>query len=77
MIGFDSGFSIRFAAIQTKPNAKITTPFMKFKMLMFAKTWLISFVYDMIHAFCFPEDNPKVQVIYDKNKIENVFCTKI
>ena len=42
------------------PNVKITTRFMKGKMLMFAKTPVISFAYDMIDLFCFPEDNAKV-----------------
>ena len=32
-----------------------------------------SFAYDMIDVFCFPEDNPKVQAIYDKHKIEKWF----
>ena len=77
VIELDSGSSIKFVTIQTNVNAKITTPFMKCKMLMFAKISVISFVYDMIHAFCFPAYNPKVQVIYDKHKIENAFCTKV
>ena len=70
MIIFDSGSSIKSVAINVNPNIKITTRFMKGKMLMFAKTSIISFVYDMIDVFCFPEDSPKVQVIYDKQKIE-------
>ena len=43
---------------------------MKGKKLMFTKTLVISFVYDMVDVFCFPEDNPKVQAIYDRHKIE-------
>ena len=70
VIEFDSGSSIKSVAIQTNPNVKVTTCFMKGKMLMFVKSSIISFVYDMINVFCFPEDNPKVQVIYDKHKIE-------
>ena len=46
---------------------------MKGKMLMFAKSSIISFVYDMIDVFCFPENNPKVQAIYDKHDIEKCF----
>ena len=42
-------------------------------MLMFAKTSIISFVYDMINVFCFPEDNPNIQAICDKHKIEKCF----
>ena len=73
VIEFDSGSSIKSVAIQTNPNVKITTRFMKGKMLIFAKTSIISFIYDMIDVFCFPEDNPKVQAIYDKHKIEKCF----
>ena len=67
---FDSGSSFKSVAIQTNPNVKVTTRFMKGKMIMFAKTSIISFVYDMIDVFCFPKDNPKVQTIYDKHRIE-------
>ena len=47
------------------PNVKVTTRFMKGKMLMFPKTKTISFVYDMINVFCFLEVYPKVQAIYE------------
>ena len=73
VIEFDSGCSIKSVAIQTNPNVKITTRFMKSKMLMLAKTSIISFVYDMIDVFCFPEDNQKLQGIYDKHKREKCF----
>ena len=73
MIELDLGSSLKSVAIQTNPNVKIITCFMKGKMLMFAKTLIISFVYDMIDAFCFSGDNPKVQAIYDKHKIEKFF----
>ena len=73
MIEFDSGFSIKSVAVQTNLNVKITTRFMKGKMLMFTKTSIISFVYDMINVFCFPEDNLKVQAMYGKHKIEKCF----
>ena len=46
---------------------------MKGKILVFAKTSIISFFYDMIDVYCFPEDNPKVRTIYDKHKIEKCF----
>ena len=64
VIEFDSGSSIKSVTIQTNPNVKITTRFMKGKPLMFAKTSVISFVYDMNNAFCFSEDNPKMHAIY-------------
>ena len=40
---------------------------------MFAKASIIRFVYDMINVFCFPEDNPNIQAIYDKHKTEICF----
>ena len=73
VIEFDSGSIIKSVAIQTNPNVRITTLLMKGKMLMFTKASIISFVYDMIDVFCFPEDNSKVQTIYDKHKIEKCF----
>ena len=72
VIEFYSGSSIKSVAIQTNPNVKIATHFMNGKMLMFSKTSVISFVY-MINVFCFPEDNPLVQAIYSKYKIEKCF----
>ena len=72
VIEFGSGSSIKSVTIQTNPNMKITTQFMRVKMLL-AKTSIFSFVYDMIDVFYFPEDNPKVQPIFDKHKIEKRF----
>ena len=43
------------------------------RMPMSTKISIISFVYDMINIFCFPEDNPKVQAVYEKHKIEKCF----
>ena len=73
VIEFDSGSSIKSVTIQRNPNVKTTTQFMKVKMQMFAKTSIFSFVYDMIDVFRFPEDNPKVQAILDKHKIQKGF----
>ena len=72
VIEFGSGSSIKSVTIQTNPNVKITTQFMRVKMLL-AKTSIFSFVYDMIDVFYFPEDNPKVQAIFDKHKIQKGF----
>ena len=55
------------------PHVKITTRFMIGRMPMSTKISIISFVYDMINIFCFPEDNPKVQAVYEKHKIEKCF----
>ena len=50
---------------------------MKGKMLMFVKTSIGSFVYDMIDVFCFLKDNQKLEAIYDKMGKKNGFRTKI
>ena len=48
---------------------------MKGKMLMFSKTSLKSFVYDIIDIFCFPDK--EVKEIYDKHKIIKTFICLI
>ena len=63
--------SIKFLAIEKKSSVTLTTSFMKGKMLMFTKTPLESFVYDMIDGFCFPDQ--VVQEIYKKYSIEKCF----
>ena len=73
MIDFDEEHtnSIKSLAIEKKSNVTLTTRFMKGKMLMFAKTSLQSFVYDMIDVFCFPDQ--VVQEIYKKYSIKKCF----
>ena len=44
-------------------------------MLMFSKTSIKSFVYDLIDVFMFPDD--VVKKIYEKYEIQNAFCSKI
>ena len=56
---------------KTNDKVKITTHFIKGKMLMFSKTSIRSFVYDLIDCFCFPDD--EVQEIYGKNEIVKCF----
>ena len=68
VIEFDAATSVKSIAIQKNPNMKVTTRFMKGKMIMFPKTSLISFVYDLIDVFCFPKSHPKVPSIYEKHK---------
>ena len=71
MIEFDNeqSNSIKLLAIETKGTISVTTRFMKGKMLMFAKTSIQSFNYDVIDVFIFPDKT--VQKIYDKNRIKN------
>ena len=60
----DNTNSIKSLAVEKKSNVKLTTRFIKGKMLMFAKTLLQSFVYNMIDVFSFP--NQVLQEIYEK-----------
>ena len=55
-------------AIETKNNVNVTTRFMKGKMLMFAKTSIQSFNYDVNDVFMFPDR--VVQEIYDRLRIK-------
>ena len=63
--------SIKSLAIKKNTNVKVTSRFIKGKMLMFAKLSIKSFVYDMIDVFCFP--NKDIQSIYDFYQIEKCF----
>ena len=46
-------------SIKKPDKVKITTCFMKGKMLMISKTSLKSFIYDIIDIFCFPDKEVK------------------
>ena len=63
--------SIKTLSVKTNDKVKITTRFMKGKMLMFSKLSLKSFVYDIIDIFCFPDK--EVKEIYERNKIIKTF----
>ena len=63
--------SIKAVAIKKNDKIKITTRFMKGKMLMFSKISLKSFVYDIIDIFCFPDI--EVREIYNRYQIIKVF----
>ena len=63
--------SIKALGVKTNEKVKITTRFIKGKMLMFSKTSIRSFVYDLIDIFCFPDS--EVQEIYAKHDILKCF----
>ena len=73
LIDFDEANtnSIKSLAVEKKSNIKLTTRFMKGKMLMLAKTSLQSFVYDMIDVFYFLDH--AVQEIDKKYQIEKCY----
>ena len=68
---YNGSTSIKSLAIKKNTNVKVTSRFIKGKMLMFAKLSIRSFVYDMIDVFCFP--NKEIQSIYDFYQIEKCF----
>ena len=63
--------SIKALGIKTNDKIKITTRFIKGKMLTFSKVSLKSFVYDIIDIFCFPDED--VKEIFDNHKIRKCF----
>ena len=63
--------SIKSFAIKKNNQVKVATRFLSGKMLMFTKLSLVSFIYEMLQIFCFPDE--KVQKIFDKYLIEKVY----
>ena len=63
--------SIKSLAIKSSTNVKVSSRFIKGKMLMFAKLSIKSFVYDMIDVFCFP--NEAIKEIYHQYQIQKCF----
>ena len=63
--------SIKALAIKKNDKVKITTTFIKGKMLMFSKASIRSFVYDLIDIFSFPDD--EINEIYARNDIIRCF----
>ena len=59
--------SIKSLAMKKNTTVKVTSRFMNGKMLMFAKVTLVSFIYDVIDVFAFP--NEYVRSIFYKDDI--------
>ena len=70
MIDFEecNSSTIKSIIVKGSNNIKVSSRFIKGKMLMFAKLSIKSFVYDMIDVFCFPND--EIKTIYRKYQIE-------
>ena len=77
MIDFDEEYSSSIKSLALKKDTKInlTTRFLNGKMLMFSKTSIQSFVYDLIYVFMFPTDDLKKSIL--KTKYKNVSFIKI
>ena len=73
MIDFEENncASIKSLVIKGSTNVKVSSRFIKGKMLMFAKLSIKSFVYDVIDVFCFP--NETIKEIYHKYQIQKCF----
>ena len=73
MIDFEenNSASIKSLVIKRSSNIKVSSRFIKGKMLMFAKLSIKSFVYDIIDVFCFPDET--IREIYNKYQIEKCY----
>ena len=73
MIDFEENncSSIKSLVVKGSTNGKVSSRFIKGKMLMFAKLSIKSFVYDMIDVFCFP--NETIKEIYHQHQIQKCF----
>ena len=63
--------SVKSLAVKKESKINLTTRFMNGKMLMFCKTSIHSFVYDLIDVFMYPND--EISKIYDKYEIQGCF----
>ena len=67
--------SIRSVAIKKNNQVKLTTRFLRGKMLMFSKVSIKSFVYDLIDVFMFP--NQEIREIFQKYQVEKCYLSKL
>ena len=49
--------SIKSFAVKKRSSVKVTTRFISGKLLIFVKLSLVSFIYEVIETFCFPDEN--------------------
>ena len=62
--------SIKSFAVK-KVKVKVTTRFLSDKMLMFAKLSIMSFIYEVLETFCFPDENVRlISKKYSKEKVK-------
>ena len=62
--------SIKSFAEGKRKEVRATTRYMSVKLLMFAKLYLKSFIYDVVEIFCFPTE--EISSLYKKCLIEKV-----
>ena len=73
LIDFDKKFvsSVKSFAIKKEAKISLTTRFLNGKMLMFCKTSIQSFIYNLIDVFMFPDAD--IKNIFEKYKIIKCF----
>ena len=49
--------SIKSFAVKKNDHIEVTTRFLSGKMLIFPKLSLMSFIYEVLETFCFPDEN--------------------
>ena len=76
LIDFDEEYisCVKSHAIEKETTINLTTRFLNGKMLMFCKTSIQSFVYDLIDIFMFPDEI--VKNIYEKYEVIKCFYIK-
>ena len=76
LIDFDEEYisSVKSLAIKKETKINLTIRFLNGKMLMFCKTSIQSFVYDLIDIFMFPDEI--VKDIYEKYEVIKCFYIK-
>ena len=73
LIDFDEEYvsSVKSLAIKKEAKINLTTRFLNGKMLMFCKTSIQSFTYDLIDVFMFPDAD--IKKFFEKYKIIKCF----
>ena len=72
LIDFDEEYVSSIKSLAAREETKVNlTRFLNRKMLMFYKTSIQSFGYDVIDVFMFPDED--VEKIYENNKTEKCF----
>ena len=66
--------SVKSISVKSETNIKCTTRFMSGRLLMFAKLSLKSFIYSLVELLYFLQENQVIAEIYEKYKIEIIFC---
>ena len=60
--------STKSFAVKRNDHIKVTTRFLSGKMLMFAKLLLMSFIYQVLKTFCFPDES--IRSIFKKYSVD-------